>query len=300
MSNTTPTALEQFFQFLIRSNGTNLIKRPIINFLGGTVADDPANNQTNVSLPGSWRTELDLDFTAQPTQTLSTDGPHTIAGLTWTKGNSANDASPCVITNGTGLVLTPNGNTGYNGAGRSSPYLWLPLPQIYAGLEWGQRLRIYLSIGAETASYGQANTYAFMGLDTNSNHLAVVCSRGSAGSLGLTTEHIIAATQVGYFTGTLQSGSSIDATSKTLLAEFDLPPTVFKNYYAAGLAAGAPFPAVGTFLPSIAACVSVANRDFGPSSPLPANLGIILGTAKPNGGSAFQVTIQRLRVDVFT
>ena len=51
-SNRTPTALEQFFMMLIRSNGTDLPKRPIANFLGGSIADDPVNDQTLITLGG--------------------------------------------------------------------------------------------------------------------------------------------------------------------------------------------------------------------------------------------------------
>jgi len=47
---TTPTALEQFFQYLTRNNGVDLPKRPIINFLGGAT-DDPDNNQ--ILIPGA-------------------------------------------------------------------------------------------------------------------------------------------------------------------------------------------------------------------------------------------------------
>lgn len=50
MSNKTPTGLEAFFMAVIQQNGNNLPQRPIIDFLGGTVADDPVNNRTLVTL----------------------------------------------------------------------------------------------------------------------------------------------------------------------------------------------------------------------------------------------------------
>jgi hypothetical protein len=53
-SNRTPTALEQFYQLQVRWNGADLLpKRPIANFLGGTVADDPDNNQLLITLGGT-------------------------------------------------------------------------------------------------------------------------------------------------------------------------------------------------------------------------------------------------------
>lgn len=47
MTQTVPTALEQFFELqLVDSAGVLYTKRPILKLLSGTVADDPANNQT--------------------------------------------------------------------------------------------------------------------------------------------------------------------------------------------------------------------------------------------------------------
>ena len=45
---------------------------------------------------GNWKTALDLDFTTQTNQVLPTDTTYTIAGLTFTKINSANEISTSV------------------------------------------------------------------------------------------------------------------------------------------------------------------------------------------------------------
>lgn len=51
-TNRTPTALEKFFMLLIRQSGTDLPQRPIANFLGATITDDPINNQTLITVGG--------------------------------------------------------------------------------------------------------------------------------------------------------------------------------------------------------------------------------------------------------
>jgi len=56
----------------------------------------------------SWQTLLDVDFTNEANQTLSTDTTFSIGGWTWTKGNSANDVTAMSLQNGVGLVCCPS------------------------------------------------------------------------------------------------------------------------------------------------------------------------------------------------
>lgn len=102
---------------------------------------------------GTWQTALDLDLTAQSSQTLATDGGYTIGGLTWTKGNSANEASHAA--NGTGLVWAPASTSDYNGTTRTLPYLWTPLSGIIATLDYATSVRAWLYVSAQnyTANY---------------------------------------------------------------------------------------------------------------------------------------------------
>jgi hypothetical protein len=103
----------------------------------------------------NWVTARTIDFTAQATQTLSTDTTYTIDTLTWTKGNSTNDNSAMVLTNGTGVVITPKSTSDYNGGTKSAPYLSTPLSGIISGLElsWGVRVSFYWSSQNATANY---------------------------------------------------------------------------------------------------------------------------------------------------
>jgi hypothetical protein len=116
---------------------------------------------------GGWQTALDLDFTAETTQTLAPNGNYTIGGLTWKKENSAQEHASMVVTNGTGLVIQPGhsgglsaeyGNVpslGGGSADRSAPLLWLALSQLgITNLDWTTGLRIWVNVSSQTLSAG--------------------------------------------------------------------------------------------------------------------------------------------------
>lgn len=98
-----------------------------------------------------WTTALDVDFTAQPTQTIGTDGTVIIAGNAWTKYNSANEVNPTVITNGTGLVIQPTFNTLYvDNTTRTAPIIALPLQQIIPNFDNNIAVRVWIYISNVT------------------------------------------------------------------------------------------------------------------------------------------------------
>src|SRR5579885_737701 len=103
----------------------------------------------------SWITALDLDFTQQPTQTLGTDGTVTIAGLSWTKINSANERTATVLTNGTGIEWSPTSTGDYYSGIRTLPGLTISLSSIIPNftLDTPVRVWMYESSSNETASY---------------------------------------------------------------------------------------------------------------------------------------------------
>lgn len=133
----------------------------------------------------SWITAMDLDFTTQSSQTIGTDTTFTIGGLTWTKMNSANDASPMVVTNGTGLVITPNStsNITTGATGFSLPALRIPITSIISNFTVETPIRIWawISSSNEAANFDSA----VFGINVpNSQHTTMVYSayRGFAGS----------------------------------------------------------------------------------------------------------------------
>src|SRR5271154_1056551 len=89
-------------------DGTNWVRLPAGSPGSFLQTDGPlANPQWAPVAAGGWQTALDFDFTAQPNQSLATDGVHTIGGLAWTKINSVSDAAPMAIVAATGLQITP-------------------------------------------------------------------------------------------------------------------------------------------------------------------------------------------------
>lgn len=109
----------------------------------------------NTFFSNVWQTALEIDFTAQPNQTLGTDGTVTIAGLSWTKANSANERTATVITNGTGLVWSPTSTGDYFNATRTTPLLTLNLSSLIPNFTLDTPIRawMYESTSNEAANF---------------------------------------------------------------------------------------------------------------------------------------------------
>jgi hypothetical protein len=108
-----------------------------------------------------WATALDLDFTTLPNQSLAVDTTFTVGtspifgtGLVWTKVNSASDATAMTITNGTGLVITPNSASNISGSTFSAPALRIQLNSIIPNWTVFMPFRIWIW---ESASNQTAN-----------------------------------------------------------------------------------------------------------------------------------------------
>lgn len=111
-----------------------------------------------------WATALDLDFTAQPSQTLNLDtnytigtSPYTGTGLVWTKFNSTGDSTAMALTNGTGLVITPSAATNISGSTLTAPLLRIPLISIIPDWTVFMPFRIWIweSASTEAANFDQ-------------------------------------------------------------------------------------------------------------------------------------------------
>ena len=144
-------------------------RKPILSFDPNDflVTSDPTNNR-NVSGGAGGRhgwsvrlhkTIFDLDFTAQPFQLLSTNGNHTVGGVTVVKENSNNDGTLTTrIIPGTGACFDPQAGCDYNfgstyqttSGSRSCPLLRIPFSQfaVLANMSWQTKLRLYVSLAA--------------------------------------------------------------------------------------------------------------------------------------------------------
>ena len=246
-----------------------------------------------ISLP-SWTTLIDLDFTALATQSLATDGSKTIGGLTWTKGNSTNDSTAMVITNGTGLVITPKSSTDQTGGSTSTsaPFLWIALSTLgLSSVSWLSRFKVFLSIGADNNA---ANTDSvWVGLSTlpvSGTAVKYNCNihRGHIGSTANCAQ--IVCTSIAQ----LQGVAAID---KTLLLSVDpLATMVAQGFVSGALAAGAAFPAENTFKPACRITQGPVN-DISPGGALPTDVGLLLSASRINSATAYVTTIQRVRID---
>lgn len=138
-----------------------------------------------------WATALDLDFTTLPSQSLAVDTTFNIGvspifgtALVWTKVNSASDATAMSITNGTGLVITPNAASNISGSTFSAPALRIQLNSIIPDWTVFMPFRIWVW---ESASNEAANNdkMAFGTYIPNAgfpNQLTLAHFRGFAGA----------------------------------------------------------------------------------------------------------------------
>lgn len=98
-----------------------------------------------------WTTLLDVDFTVEPTQSLAADGDYTIAGYTFTKTYSSQEANPAVLTNGVGVVIEPTSDTDNWNTRQNFPRLAVSLPASISKFGHSTRLRAWLRM---TGNYG--------------------------------------------------------------------------------------------------------------------------------------------------
>ena len=102
-----------------------------------------------------WHTLLDVDFTAEASQSLASDGTYTIAGITWTKVGSAKQGSSYSweIVAGSGLRATCGDTaSGFDTNDLSFPAMW---PTLLLGTLTGLTnppIRISAILGANKSS----------------------------------------------------------------------------------------------------------------------------------------------------
>lgn len=278
---------------------------------------------------GGWQTAIDLDFSAQSAQTFATNGTYTIAGKTFTKGNSINDAAAPAIVPGQGLRFNPASTSNYDGSSRSMPYLWTPLSGILPSnvdFGWSSRFRLFISVGNNNISTIYDNFVN--GLDTNSTSWGIVIKQGyGTGGVNPTTAvfWVIGGqggSTAGNGTGFLNGFSSYSlgpAGVRTFCYEFaPMAPsgptfTSIAEYIASPLSVGSAFPGIKTFHPAVVNTLrsplsqqsnwATAAQGFGTfASPYMAggpwnNLGILLGMQRAGSGTALEGIYQRIRLD---
>jgi hypothetical protein len=258
-------------------------------FTNGAGANPSWNNVGSAA--SNWVTAMDIDLTAEATQTLTTDGNYTIGGLTWTKAQSTNDLVAMKITNGTGLVIQPKATSNnYNGTTRSAPYIYIPVTSIIPGYDWTYSIRLWIYISADTgftASQAQATgvaldnmqgtaanniQYSTMWYDTNT--IGVRYALGGATTLlGAVSAHS-SSTRVSLFQ--LNAGA------------FFLPYGLSYGAYSSG------FPAVSSMTPILR---SIGATNFNQDGLVASGFNIVLWGCNAAATGTPTMTIARVRVD---
>jgi len=256
----------------------------------------------------SWLTAMDVDFSAQGSQSLGADGPYSIGtdpsgnALTWTKYNSTGDASPMLVTNGAGLVITPTQASNISNATYTAPTLRIPLSSIVSGYTFSTPVRFWINISAsnENANYDGVYFGPLMYSATYTNQLTLFGFRGFEGGVnGWGAQFEVLDSNV-----TLTSSSIPFPASRIGVLSF---PTGFLGGAAQLLAGGAalvnnawPATTALTLLapPAITASSSAAaaNAATGQNGPSAVNLALAALRAG-SGTNGYSATIKRVRVD---
>jgi hypothetical protein len=249
-----------------------------------------------------WQTALDLDFTAQTTQSLSTDGSYTIDGIAgWVKAFSSRDRSPMVLTNGTGLVVTPaSGFSFFNGGARATPLLQLPITSLsIPALDWRTKLRLWCYMPTLTATSTADEAVFGWGLlqsvnGNNANDYMGYYGRASASTTGLTGAILQGNSS---FSNLTQATLSTNPVSVIECAVNDIALYAFYGAFGSGA-----WPSLASLeAGNLTAPNSLANANRGASGnvvgPL-SNIALTLSGQSNAGTGAF--TYARIRVDYLT
>lgn len=256
-----------------------------------------------------WATALDLDFTAQSSQTLNIDtnytigtNPYTGAGLVWTKLNSANDATAMAVTNGTGLVIKPASGTNISGSTFSAPALRIQLNSIIP--DWTIfmpfRIWVWISSNNAAATTDQAVFGTFLP-GTFANQLTYSHFQGETGSvLGWGSQLIVLQNNV----TTTATPITVPAPPNNQVGLMVCPGGVLGGsspLLIGSTVTGGVWPALTSLSFATAAMITDASSAAISSSAsggttVP-NVNLFLSALRNGSGTSLNVTIGRIRVD---
>ena len=238
-----------------------------------------------------FKTYLDLDFTAQSNQTVSADGAFTLGGMTWTKGNSANEATHLTITNGTGAVFKPTSTSDYNGTTRTLPYMWLPFNQI-GGLEalnWQSRIRVWLNISADNIAANYDDSV--LAIDNNSTTFTFTMKRG-IGTNGNGFQSQCGVSPNNNFVG---ANFTLGTANRIQVLDIDFSRSSFTAFLGSNATLW-PDPSA-LAMGAIQTTGNVSYAANGYSNPF-STMGVMIGVQRATSGTSLSITIANLRVDV--
>ncbi len=279
---------------IIRSGGSwvsLLYPNDATKFLDGTLAfSNPA-----ATGGAGYAVALDLDFTAESSQTLSSDTTYSIGGVTWTKVNSAADSVSMAVTAGTGLVIQPVQTSNYNGTSRTAPYLYLDMATLIPAFYHGMPLRISIYVSADNiAASGHSCGWSLDNLSTSTNTTSVYTARraNNSGTKSIELGGIMTGTTITF----TANSSNLDNTDRVIVV--DIPSGrligqagVYSGAYSSG------FPALSAMQPR--SRVPGGNSSFTLSQDVVASLPMkfVLFAQRNGSATALSVTIARIKIE---
>lgn len=262
------------------------------------VKGDPGDPGPPGPSGAGWSTILDLDLTAQASQTLSPDGNYTIGGKQWTKSNSANDRVAMAIVNGTGLVIQPVQSTDYHGGTRSMPLITVPLSTLFPSIGLRHAVRLWVHISADTISADGYPAYenSLIGVDGGSTDWAWLGLRGvvsGGGAKNITLKRELASNPL----FSPFPVSNLDDYNRVQVVEIE-----HLSGYAAQILFGAwalGWPAINALKAAVTTVDNIAGTArLETYCPPIANLMLLLGAGRAGSSANLSVTVAHVRVDV--
>lgn len=203
--------------------GTSLVSGTSGQFAGFCDAGAPCA----INSAFSWQTIGSINFATLSNATYATDANYTIGGIQWTKINSANEVTALHVTNGVGLVFTPNGASGINGFSISAPLIQAYINQFNGFVPTPNTpIRVWATVTSDNpqANYDQCGiALGTTGGDAGqaANLLYAAEIKGQNTDRGWFFDYIASTTIVG---GTVANYSGQDAFNTGLLT---LPEGIF-------------------------------------------------------------------------
>ncbi len=233
---------------------------------------------------------MDLDLTAQGSQTFTSDGTYTIGAYTFTKFNSANEVTHATLSS-SGITFTPASTSDYN-TGKTYPGLYVDLASLLPLYDPSISVRVwaYNSAGNFSANYDNA----VLSLDTGEN----ATSYGYGYKRGYGTAGVGVATFFEYnnsnnsgFVSDLFSISSSNNVMVLEVSKLSSYPQFFS--YRGSYSSGWPTLASLTIQQVWTSSSSSNNWELANGKTLKAGI----GAQRSGSGTSLVVTFARLRVD---
>lgn len=175
-----------------------------------------AGGGTSAGTASNWYTVFECDFTAEPAQTLATNGTYTFCGKTWTKASSAGDATAMELLPGTGLVIRPIAATDFTTAVTTAPHVWLYAKDLIPDFSVSRQYRLSVHLSSSNCAGNFDSLKTGFWLPNPSGNLFTI-SWNYAGSGGCNPGYYVAKNNAGISYGSVVSPTPLDTDDVEIL-----------------------------------------------------------------------------------